>query len=525
MRLKVHAGRFLVAVPLLVVLTLGCQPAPKTQAPDIGATVAAAIQTALPPTPTPNIPLTVEAQVQERLAAIPTPTPTSVPPTPTPTLTPTPTPTRVPPTPTPTTKSIVDNVRPAIVRIEAGQSTGSGFITQVGFPTAQQHTTALVLTNYHVIEGATSVEVVVNDHSRFDAVVWGVDPGNDIALLRICCGNFEALEWADQSEISEGDQAIAIGYPLGIPGKASITNGIISAERYEFGQWVIQTDAAINPGNSGGPLISSNGKVLGMNTRKEFYSSDGRPVDGLGFAVSLKTIQSVLESLKSGYMKPTPPPALTPVPPPTATFDASSYYNKGEEYRKAENWAMAIVEYTTAIQVNPNYASAYFGRAWSYDELGQDQNAVNDLTMVIQLEPDYVEAYNNRGISYNNLGHYQLAINDYTKAIQLDPSASRYTNRGSSYYDLGHYQLAINDYTKAIQLDPDYAHAYANRGNSYDELGQYQQAILELNTAIQLDPDFAWAHFIRAFVYRHLGQTANANADDAMACSLDSYYC
>ena len=170
-----------------------------------------------------------------------------------------------------------------------------------------------------MVEGVSSVEVVVGDSLRFDAVVWGVDPANDIALLRICCGLFEALEWADQSEISEGDQAIAIGYPLGIPGKASITSGIISAERYEFGQWVIQTDAAINPGNSGGPLISSSGKVLGINTRKEFYSSDGRPVDGLGFAVSLKTIQSVLESLKSGFMKPVPTPTLTPVPPPTAT--------------------------------------------------------------------------------------------------------------------------------------------------------------------------------------------------------------
>jgi hypothetical protein len=170
-----------------------------------------------------------------------------------------------------------------------------------------------------VIEGASWVQVVVNDLYRFDAEVWGADPGNDIALLRICCGTFEALEWADQSEISEGDLAIAMGYPLGIPGKASVTVGIISAERYEYGQWVIQTDAAINPGNSGGPLISSSGKVLGINTRKEFYSSDGRPVDGLGFAVSLKTIQSILESLKSGYMKPVPIPTWTPVPPPTAT--------------------------------------------------------------------------------------------------------------------------------------------------------------------------------------------------------------
>ncbi|HIL30205.1 MAG TPA: tetratricopeptide repeat protein, partial [Dehalococcoidia bacterium] len=79
----------------------------------------------------------------------------------------------------------------------------------------------------------------------------------------------------------------------------------------------------------------------------------------------------------------------------------------------------------------------------------------------------------------------------YTKAIQLEPTASRYTYRGISYYNLEQYQTAINDYT----------------------------------TAIQLDPDYAWAHYIRAFVYRNLGQTAKAYADDAMACSLDSYYC
>ena len=111
---------------------------------------------------------------------------------------------------------------------------------------------------------------------------------------------------ATGAEIAEGDKAITIGYPLGIPGRASITDGIISAIRYDdkFGQWVIQTDAAINPGNSGGPLISSDGKVLGITTRKEFYSRDGRAVEGMGFAVSQKTIEYLLDDLKSGYMKP-----------------------------------------------------------------------------------------------------------------------------------------------------------------------------------------------------------------------------
>ena len=180
-----------------------------------------------------------------------------------------------------------------------------------------------------MVEGASTVEVVVNDRDTFDAEVWGVDPENDIALLRICCGAFEALEWADPSDTSEGNQAIAMGYPLGLPGKATVTNGIISAERFDSGQWVIQTDAAINPGNSGGPLISSKGKVLGINTWKYSSSSDGRPVEGLGFAVSLKTIQPVLEDLKSGYMKPvptpTPTPTPTPLPPPPASGQGTLY--------------------------------------------------------------------------------------------------------------------------------------------------------------------------------------------------------
>ena len=174
------------------------------------------------------------------------------------------------------------------------------------------------------------------------------------------------------------------------------------------------------------------------------------------------------------------------------TPNATSYDNKGEEWYNAENWVMAVGEFTNAIQVNPNYSNAYWYRGLSYVNLGQYQTAINDYTKAIQLDPDETALYFNRGFSYQELGQYQLAINDYTKALQIDPEYfNAYVSRGYSYGKLGHDQNAINDNTKAIQLDPDYALAYANRGVGY----------------------------------RNLGQTANANADDARACSLDSQYC
>ena len=175
----------------------------------------------------------------------------------------------------------------------------------------------------------------------------------------------------------------------------------------------------------------------------------------------------------------------------TSTPNARSYYEKGEDYYEAENWVMAIGEYTTAIQMNPDYEDAYFSRGDSYYELGQDQNAINDLTKVIQLNPNHKSAYYNRGSSYRHLEQHQLAINDYTKDIQFDPDYPAYVNRAYSYSQLGQYQNAINDYTKAIQLDPGNAVAYNSRGISYDNLGQPKLA----------------------------------DADATMACSLDSQYC
>ncbi|MCZ6789949.1 MAG: trypsin-like peptidase domain-containing protein [Chloroflexi bacterium] len=269
-----------------------------TATPDIAATVAAAVEAALTrttPAPTPDIQATVIAGVQATVRALPT-----IPPSPTPSSTPT-----LTPSPTrglmaaPRLTELVAQVRPSVVRVETNLGSGTGVI----FQTDPGDRSALVLTNFHVIDGASQVRITVNDSVVFDGTLLGVDQLRDLAVLRICCSaDFMPLPFGDVSQVEVGSEVIVVGYALGIEGQATVTRGIVSAIRddEDADRQVIQTDAPINPGNSGGPLLSLSGEVLGINTFAIRSSGSGVPVEGFGFAVSQVTIESVLPSLVMG---------------------------------------------------------------------------------------------------------------------------------------------------------------------------------------------------------------------------------
>ena len=254
------------------------------------------------------------------LAAIPTPTlvPTATPtPTPLPTATPTPTPlpTATPtPRPTPTKDPAaslsvtVKQVRPAVVRIQTSSVFGFGVIFET------QGQTGYVVTNHHVVEGEVQVSVIVNDSTTYSGSVLGTDSVRDLAVVSICCARFQALPFGNAAALQPGNEVVAIGYALGLPGEATVTRGIVSAVRYDSTHRsdVIQTDAAINPGNSGGPMLSLSGEILGINTFRYDESQSGRPTEGLGFAISGTTVQQQIPTLLAGAPAPTP----TPTPPP-----------------------------------------------------------------------------------------------------------------------------------------------------------------------------------------------------------------
>ncbi|MFB5194297.1 S1C family serine protease [Neobacillus sp. KR4-4] len=183
--------------------------------------------------------------------------------------------------------------------VETGS--GSGVIFQ------KNNNTAYIVTNNHVVEGATKLEVSLYDGEKATAEVVGTDALTDLAVLKIDAKYVTATaDFGDSSTLRPGDQVYAIGNPLGLDLSRTVTQGIVSATNRSIaittsaGNWdtnVIQTDAAINPGNSGGALINPQGQVIGINSLK--ISESG--VEGLGFAIpSNDLIPIVNELIKNG---------------------------------------------------------------------------------------------------------------------------------------------------------------------------------------------------------------------------------
>ncbi|MEK4149124.1 trypsin-like peptidase domain-containing protein [Robertmurraya sp. FSL W8-0741] len=166
---------------------------------------------------------------------------------------------------------------------------------------------AYIVTNNHVIEGASEIEVSLHNGEKVTAQLIGADALTDLAVLKIDAKYADnVLSFGDSSTLRAGDQVLAIGNPLGLEFSRTVTQGIVSAVDRNIavstsaGEWelnVIQTDAAINPGNSGGALINSQGQVIGINSLK--ISESG--VEGLGFAIpSNDVVPIVNEIIESG---------------------------------------------------------------------------------------------------------------------------------------------------------------------------------------------------------------------------------
>jgi len=198
--------------------------------------------------------------------------------------------------------AIYNNAAPAVVEIKVTQQ-GSGFFgggqgQGTGFVIDNQ---GHILTNNHVVDGATTVQVVLDGGKTVTAKVLGTDPIDDLAVISVDASaltGITPLQFADSSTVKAGQMAIAIGDPYGLPD--TITIGIISGLNRSLGgssmTGMIQTDAALNPGNSGGPLLDSQGKVIGINTAIE--SAAG--ARGIGFAVPSNVATRVLPSLIAG---------------------------------------------------------------------------------------------------------------------------------------------------------------------------------------------------------------------------------
>jgi putative serine protease PepD len=189
---------------------------------------------------------------------------------------------------------ILAKVEPAVVAIQASGRLGTGQGTGIVISADGE-----VLTNAHVIEGATNIRVTVQGQTQSQAATLvGADSGNDIALLKITgASGLAVADLGSSSAVKVGDDVVAVGNALGLRGDPTVTRGIVSALNRSLDTLtgMIQTDAAINPGNSGGPLANSHGQVIGINT-----AVAGRGGQNIGFAIPIDSAKTILDRLRSG---------------------------------------------------------------------------------------------------------------------------------------------------------------------------------------------------------------------------------
>ena len=212
---------------------------------------------------------------------------------------------------------------PSIVSIRGytadGMSLGTGVVlSEDGY----------IITNAHVIEGSSSVDILLYDDSTYSALLVGMDSESDLAVLKIDARALTPAQFGDSDQLEVGDVALAIGNPLGEELRGTMTDGIISAINRDVNvdgrnMVLLQTTAALNSGNSGGALINDHGQVIGITTLK--MSSYYDTIEGLGFAIPTTTVKEIVDVLiAQGYISGRPTIGITVNTYPVETEDGVS---------------------------------------------------------------------------------------------------------------------------------------------------------------------------------------------------------
>ncbi len=348
-----------------------------------------------------------------------TPTPTPSPsPDPTETPSPIPTPTEIP-TPSPTTSptagpdvtlpELIERVRFSVVRVETENGAGSGFVVDAS---------GLVFTNQHVVAGSRNLRVIFEDATSLSASVITEDAHRDLALVKIDAG-FELTELRFAEFVREGDEVIALGYPLDHGEGLTITKGIVSALRTFDGIGYVQTDAAINIGNSGGPLLNRDGEIVGMNTSRD------ETAQNVGFAVRYDVLARRLEVMKTQQSVDT-----QPVPLPDCVFGTRGAPIDHTPVDELVDGCVADIEIADAV-IEATFYNPYSTNkgAWSHGFLFRTVDTENRHGIVIHSSGDWYhvsgsssssDGWENQQIGQSELVNLRDGASNHIRVVALD---------------------------------------------------------------------------------------------------------
>lgn len=402
--------------------------------------------------------------------------------------------------PVQTAQQIAEKALAATVLLDMQDGNGVRFSWGSGFFVRHN----LIVTSYHVIKGAAQGTAKLVGHGK-KYIIEGImakDETNDLALLKVTMRGINPLLLGNSDTVRIGDTVYVAGSPRRWEG--TFSNGIISGLREEPARKQLQMTAPISPGSSGGPVLNDKGEVIGV-------SVTAHQGQNLNFASHSNAVQELLE--RSGPVR--------SLLQENRTTSVDAYLTQASKKVQLRDYKGAIVNYTEAIRLQPDYTYAYFKRGLAKARLARYVDAINDFDTALRVQSNYVAAYLSRGIAKYQLGQYRATITDCNAAIRLQSDcAQAYLSRGLAKAALKRHEEAITNYDTAIRLNPDYDIAYSERGLAKANLGQYAAAIADYDTAIRLKPHYAIAYARRGSAKNKLGKHGAAIVDYDIAIRL-----
>ncbi len=419
---------------------------------------------------------------------------------------------------------LVKRIKPSAVAIETFDSKGNTVARGSGFFISADR----IITNRHVIERATRVEIHLLDGKKFPVRgVLAVDGEGDLALLQVEVPKALAIPLPIVRAIpQEGESIVVIGNPFGLEG--SVSNGIVSAVREISGYGkIIQITASISPGSSGSPVVNMAGQVIGVAT---LQAAEGQ---NLNFAVPAERISQLrvndLQSFSS----------LSAESQKNKRSSAERLYSQGLAQLSRDDYARALPYFEKAVETDPNYAESWYQAGYCYGVLGRHSDALKASRQAAKLRPEWSATFVNIGASSYALGQYKDAVEAYKQALRLDDNnADIQYSLGLTFGKMNRTSEEILSFQRAIAIKPDHANAmeklglalfkqrrYADAAAAFDqlkiykpdaktynylaecylEIGKTEESVEALNSALGYNPDFEKARYNLGRAYIKLG--------------------
>ena len=370
-----------------------------------------------------------------------------------------------------------------IAKDKAGKTvgTGSGFVA---------HPEGILVTNYHVLVDALTIDVHFPDGSHTDVEgIFKVDRARDFAILKLKEGFYSTLEIGDSSSVKPYDYTSALGYPSAqvmqqkdmVDGQLVQTYGFVLGIHSHAHPKIsfIYTTTPFGPGFSGGPVVNSSNQVVGLATVEGRSINLALPINPVKDFLSQKTIFSFQKLLNEDQ----------------ASLEAM-YYRGNYFLYGLGNPNKAIAEFEKILTRNPNFTLAHYDLAVAYRDLGMPEKAIAQYEKTLELTPDFPEALSNLGGYYFRSGKLDQSVDLFKKAVQVYPNfIQALSNLGAALNKQGQPGEAIAHLKKALSLDPEFAIANFNLGNSLFALNRLDEAYKRFELSQKQGVDFLSMHW------------------------------